>query len=61
MQIDVVANCASGDDRIFFVLFGEPDKRIVDGAVDDRALLDPANLVFLGFDLQKAAAVLQDF
>lgn len=60
MQIEVVAEDAGGDDGVLLVLGGKLGEPGVGFAVDDQALLDPADLVFIGFDLEEAAAVLDD-
>jgi hypothetical protein len=43
------------------MLIGHLLEVVVDFLIDNRVLLDPANLAFLGFDVEKAAAVLDDF
>jgi hypothetical protein len=43
------------------VLVSKLAESVVGLAIDDRPLFNPANLVFLGLDLEKAAAVFEDF
>ena len=43
------------------MLFGQLRKAIVDFFIDDGVLLNPANLVLLGFDVEKATSVLNHF
>jgi len=61
VQVKVVAQSGSGDNRILFVLVGKLDERVVSLAVDDGALFNPSDLVLLSLNLEKPAAVLKDF
>ncbi len=59
VQIHVIAQHGRGDHRILLVLFCELLKFVVQIAVDDRMLFDPADLIFLSLHLEEAAAVLE--
>jgi hypothetical protein len=61
VKVDVVADGGVGDDGVFLVLSGELGEGVVGVGGEDGVLFDPADLVFLGFDAEEAAAVLEDF
>jgi hypothetical protein len=60
VQVHVVAYHSRSHDGIVLVVRGELREQIVDLAVDDRVLFQPADLVLLCLDLQEAAAVIHD-
>jgi len=61
VQINVVADNGGGHDRVLFVLRGELDERVGSFGIDYGVLFNPADLVLLSLDLEKAAAALEDF
>ena len=61
MQIHVIAQHSGGDHGILLVLFRQLLKLVVQVAVDDRMLFDPADLILLSLHLEEAAAALEHF
>ena len=59
VEIDVVANNGGGHHNVLFMLVRKLDKQVVGFGVDDGAVFNPADLVFLGSDLEEAAAVFE--
>ncbi len=60
VHVEVVAESGGGGSGVVFVRGGELNEGLAGVGVDDGALLNPADLVLLGFDLEKTAVALED-
>ena len=61
MQINIVPHATGCNHRILSYAAGKMAQSLVSLGVDDGALFNPADLVFLRLHLQKATSVFENF